>query len=236
MTLPLADRCGILANSHVLDTRLASQEEELIVERLVVGPLQTNCYIVGDELSGEGIVIDPGGDGDAIMEAVKRLKLKIKLIVNTHGHFDHIMANRDIVDATDAPLAIHPDDAAMLTNPLRSFSFFVGTLRPSPPATVSLTDGSEVEVGSIRLQVLHTPGHSPGGTSLWCPEGKVVFSGDALFQMGIGRTDFPGGSMRILLQSIREKLFALPDDTVVYSGHGPETTIGFERRHNPFLS
>jgi glyoxylase-like metal-dependent hydrolase (beta-lactamase superfamily II) len=203
---------------------------------MAVGPLQTNCYIVGDEASGEGIVIDPGGDAAMILDAVHRLKLKIKLVVNTHGHFDHIMANQEVVEATAAPLAIHPDDAAMLTNPLRSFSFFAGGFRPGPAATVSLTEGSTIEIGSVKLQVLHTPGHSPGSISLWCAEQKVVFSGDALFNMGIGRTDFPGGSMRILLQSIRDKLFTLPDDTVVYSGHGPQTTIGFERKHNPFLA
>jgi hydroxyacylglutathione hydrolase len=212
------------------------REGNVIIEPLVVGALQTNCYVVGDEASAEGIVIDPGGDADVILEALRRLKLKIKLVVDTHGHFDHIMANREVMEATGAPLAIHPDDAAMLANPLRSFSFFAGSFRPGPPATVSLTEGSIVEVGSIKLQVLHTPGHSPGSISLWCPEQKVVFSGDALFYMGIGRTDFPGGSMRILLQSIRDKLFTLPDETVVYSGHGPQTTIGFERKHNPFLA
>jgi hydroxyacylglutathione hydrolase len=221
-----------------VDTRAPAQSEEdtVIIEPLAVGPLQTNCYIVGDEGSGQGIVIDPGGDADTILETVRRLKLTIKLVVNTHGHFDHIMANKEVVEATGAPLAIHPDDAAMLTNPLRSFSFFAGSFRPGPAATVSLTEGSTVEIGSTKLQVLHTPGHSPGSISLWSAEQKVVFSGDALFNMGIGRTDFPGGSMRILLQSIRDKLFTLPDDTVVYSGHGPQTTIGFERRHNPFLA
>ena len=208
----------------------------MIIEPLAVGSLQTNCYIVGDEASGEGIVIDPGGDADMILEAVRRLNLKIKLVVNTHGHFDHIMANKEVVEGTAAPLAIHPDDAAMLTNPLRSFSFFVGKVHSGPAATVSLTESSTLDVGSLKLQVLHTPGHSPGSISLWCADQKVVFSGDALFNMGIGRTDFPGGSMRILLQSIRVKLFTLPDDTVVYSGHGPQTTIGFERKHNPFLA
>jgi glyoxylase-like metal-dependent hydrolase (beta-lactamase superfamily II) len=208
----------------------------LIIEPLAVGPLQTNSYVVGDEASGDGIVIDPGGDAEVILEAVRRLKLKIKLVVNTHGHFDHIMANREVMEGTAAPLAIHPDDAGMLTNPLRSFSFFAGSVRPSPAATVSLIEGSTIDLGLASLQVLHTPGHSPGSISLWSAGQKIVFSGDALFNMGIGRTDFPGGSMRILLQSIRDKLFTLPDDTVVYSGHGPRTTIGFERRHNPFLA
>ena len=208
----------------------------MIIERLVVGALQTNCYIVGDELTGEAIVIDPGGDADVILEAVQRLKVKVKLVVNTHGHFDHIMANGDVMEAAGAPLAIHPNDANMLTNPLRSFALFVGKIRPSPPATVWLEEGSTVEVGAITLEVLHTPGHSAGSISLWCASENAAFSGDALFNLGIGRTDFPGGSYRVLLQSIREKLFTLPDETAVYSGHGPETTIGFERAHNPFLA
>lgn len=208
----------------------------MIIERLVVGALQTNCYIVGDELTGESIVIDPGGDADLILKAVQRLKVKVKLVVNTHGHFDHIMANGDVMEAAGAPLAIHPNDANMLTNPLRSFALFVGKIRPSPPATVWLEEGSTVEVGAITLEVLHTPGHSAGSISLWCASENAVFSGDALFNLGIGRTDFPGGSYRVLLQSIREKLFTLPDETAVYSGHGPETTIGFERAHNPFLA
>lgn len=212
------------------------EEDDLIIERLVVGPLQTNCYIVGDEVSREGIVIDPGGDADLILETVRRLKLNVKLVVNTHGHFDHIMANREVMEATGAPLAIHSDDANMLTNPLRSFALFVGKIHPSPPATVLLEEGSTVEVGSIKLQVLHTPGHSAGSISLWCANDRVVFSGDVLFNMGIGRTDFPGASYRVLLRSIQENLFTLPDETVVYPGHGPQTTIGVERAHNPFLA
>jgi len=208
----------------------------LIIEKLVVGALQTNCYLVGDEATREGIIIDPGGNGALILETVQRLKLDVKLVVNTHGHVDHIAANREVMEATGAPLAIHPDDANMLTNPLRSFAILMGKIHPSPPATVLLEEGSTVEFGSIVLQVLHTPGHSAGSISLWCAEEKAVFSGDVLFNLSIGRADLPGGSQRVLLQSIREKLFTLPDDTVVYPGHGPVTTIGFERVHNPWVS
>jgi len=208
----------------------------LIIEKLVVGALQTNCYLVGDEATREGIIIDPGGNGALILETVQRLKLDVKLVVNTHGHVDHIAANREVMEATGAPLAIHPDDASMLTNPLRSFAILMGKIHPSPPATVLLEEGSTVEFGSIVLQVLHTPGHSAGSISLWCAEEKAVFSGDVLFNLSIGRADLPGGSQRVLLQSIREKLFTLPDDTVVYPGHGPVTTIGFERVHNPWVS
>lgn len=208
----------------------------MIIERLVVGDLQTNCYLVGDEATREGIVIDPGGDADLIITAIQRLGLRIKWIVNTHGHFDHVLANREVMQATAAPLAIHPDDASMLTNPLRGLALFAGHIQPSPPASVSLTDGMVLELGALKLRVLHTPGHSPGSVSLWCSEEKALFDGDVLFKQGIGRTDFPGGSYKVLLQSIRDKLFTLPDDTVVYSGHGPQTTIGFERTHNPFVS
>ena len=207
----------------------------MIIEKLVVGDLQTNCYIVGDEVTREGVVIDPGGDADAILEAVQRLKLRMKLVVDTHGHFDHILANREVSEATGAPLAVHPEDASMLTNPLRSFALFVGQVRPSPPATVLLTEGEVIELGAVKLQVLHTPGHSPGSISLWCAEQKVIFSGDVLFNMGIGRTDFPGGDAELLVESIRTKLLTLPEDTVVWPGHGPSTTIGAEKRENPFL-
>jgi glyoxylase-like metal-dependent hydrolase (beta-lactamase superfamily II) len=208
----------------------------LIVERLVVGPLQTNCYVVGDAATREALVIDPGGDADRILATLERLGLKAKLIVNTHGHFDHIMANGALIKATGAPLAIHADDKDMLSNPLKGFAFLAGKMRPSPAASVFLEEGSRLTVGPHEFQVLHTPGHSAGSISLWCTAQKVVFCGDVLFTMGIGRTDFPGGSHRTLLQSIREKLFALPDDTVVCSGHGPESTIGYERAHNPWLT
>jgi hydroxyacylglutathione hydrolase len=208
----------------------------LILEKLVVGDLQTNCYVVGDEVTLDGLIIDPGGDAAEILKVVEGHGLRVKYVLNTHGHFDHILANRQVMEATHAPLAVHPDDAAMLTNPLRSFSVFMGNLQPSPPATVLLKEGQVLEIGSIRLTVLHTPGHSPGSISLWYPEQKLVFSGDALFNMGIGRTDFPGGSFKVLAKSIQEQLFTLPDDTVVHPGHGPETTIGFERAHNPFVS
>ena len=208
----------------------------MIIERLVVGPLQTNCYIVADEDTKECLIIDPGGDPDLIVETATRLELKVKLVVNTHGHFDHILANRQVMENTGAPLAIHTDDANMLSNPLRSFSFFLAKFRPSPPAAMLLKEGDILRVGEAELKVLHTPGHSPGSVSLWCEEENALFSGDVLFHMGIGRTDFPGGSAQVLLQSIREKLFTLPDDTVVYSGHGPPTTIAQERRHNPFLA
>lgn len=200
---------------------------------LVVGDLATNCYIVGCEETHEGIIIDPGGDADLILREVDRLGLRILQIVNTHGHFDHTLANGAVKEATGASLAIHPADAPMLTNPLKSLSFWVGSIRPGPAADVLLNDGDVVRFGRVELKVLHTPGHSPGSISL--VTAGTVFTGDALFQGSIGRTDFPGGNYRQLIQSIRTRLLTLPDDTVAYTGHGPATTIGEERRFNPFL-
>lgn len=205
----------------------------MLIRMLVVGDLATNCYIVGCEETHEGIIIDPGGDADLILQEVDRLGLRILQIVNTHGHFDHTLANGAVKEATGASLAIHPADAHMLTNPLKSLSFWVGSIRPGPAADVLLNDGDVVRFGKIELKVLHTPGHSPGSISLVTL--GTVFTGDALFQGSIGRTDFPGGNYRQLIHSIRTRLLTLPDDTVAYTGHGPATTIGEERRFNPFL-
>jgi len=205
----------------------------LLIEKLVVGPLQTNCFIVADEDDLEGIIIDPGGDAGRILKRVEELKLRIKYVVNTHGHFDHIMANGSVVKATGAPLAIHPEDAPMLKS--GGGALFFGWLVSSPPPDVFLNEGDVITLGKVSLKVLHTPGHSPGSISLVEEEEGCIFSGDVLFHMGIGRTDLPGGSYQTLMESIRNKLLTLPDDTVVYPGHGPVTTIGQEKQHNPFL-
>lgn len=207
----------------------------MLIRRLMVGPLQTNCYIVGCEATKTGLIIDPGGDPDAIMREVEEQGLAVTLIVNTHAHIDHISANARIKEATGAPLAIHELDAPLLTDPWRSLSFFMGRRKPSPPPDQLLKEGDRIQVGTISLEVLHTPGHTPGSISLWSEMERVVFTGDALFHMGIGRTDFPGGSHETLIRSIREKLLTLPGDTVVYSGHGPATTIEQEKVSNPWL-
>ena len=209
----------------------------MIIKRLVVGALQTNCYLVGCPRTKEGIIIDPGGGAQLILAEVRRLGLNIKYIVNTHGHFDHILANRKVVKATGAKLAIHPKDAPMLMAKLGSLAKFFGLegIIPSPPPDLMLEEGDELVVGKLKFKVLHTPGHSPGSISLYNEEGGVIFDGDVLFQMGIGRTDLPGGDYQSLMESIRTKLLTLSDETIVYSGHGPPTTIGAEREHNPFL-
>ncbi|MBU0491715.1 MAG: MBL fold metallo-hydrolase [Chloroflexi bacterium] len=208
----------------------------MIIIPLVVGNLATNCYVVGDPETKKGIIIDPGGDAEQIMNAVQRAGLDIVAIVDTHGHFDHVMANEVVQELTGAPIAIHPADAPMLTDPKKGFGMFAmffGNLPGGPPAEVLLNDGDEVRFGNQALKVVHTPGHSQGSISLVGDD--VVFSGDALFQRSIGRTDFPGGDHHQLIDSIRRHILTLPDDTVVYSGHGPETTVGDEKRYNPFV-
>lgn len=206
----------------------------MIVERLVVGMLQCNCYIVGCEDTKTGIVIDPGGDASTILDTVDQLGLSIKYIVNTHGHIDHIAANRPVKEGTGAMIAIHRDDAQWLVSDQGSFARMLGVVSPGPAADTLLDEGDEVIFGNDSLQVIHTPGHSVGGMSL--VGDRLVFCGDTLFAMGVGRVDLPGGSWETLMQSIKTHLFTMPDETVVYSGHGPPTTIGREKRLNPWFS
>ncbi|MFZ5923664.1 MAG: MBL fold metallo-hydrolase [Bacillota bacterium] len=202
----------------------------MIVKCVPVGALDTNCYIVGCEESREALVIDPGAEPDKILAALRASGLVCKLIVNTHGHVDHIMANRAVKEATGAPIAIHGKDARALSDPVANLSVLVppdASDAPSPPPDRLLDEGDVVAAGCVRLRVVHVPGHTPGSISL-VGDG-LVFSGDTLFAGGgIGRTDFPGGSYETLLGSIK-KLFTLPSQTVVYPGHGPSTTIGEEK-------
>ncbi len=206
----------------------------MILRTLQVGPLASNCYLVGCERTQEGLLIDPGDDAPRIRQALEQTGLHIGLIVLTHYHFDHTAAAEALRQATGAPLAIHADEAELLRNPPALFRYF----RPSIPmlqADRLLKDGESLAIGGLEIVVLHTPGHSPGGISLHIPAEGVVFSGDTLFHQGVGRTDFPGGDKEVLEASIRNKLYVLPDETWVYPGHGPETTIGWEKRHNPFV-
>lgn len=206
----------------------------MIIERLVVGMLQCNCYIVGCEETKLGIIIDPGGDAPLILDRVEELGLAIELIVNTHGHIDHIAANRPVKEATGAQIAIHRDDATWLTTDQGAYARMLGVEAPGPAADVLLDGGDEVSFGNESLQVVHTPGHSQGGISL-VGDG-LVFCGDTLFAMGVGRVDLPGGSWETLMHSIKTVLFAMPEETTVYTGHGPPTTIGREKRLNPWFS
>jgi len=205
----------------------------MILKKLVVGPLASNCYIIGSESNKEGMIIDPGDEAEVILSQVKDLGLEIRSIVLTHGHIDHIGALKEVKKATGAEVAIHTDEAKSLQG--QSSSTLLGLSYPTPlPPDRLLQDGDSLDIGDLHFLVLHTPGHSPGGI---CPLGEgVVFSGDTLFNCGIGRTDLPGGNSSQLMNSIHTKLMVLPDSTIVYPGHGPETTIGAERRGNPFLN
>ncbi len=205
----------------------------MIIEKLELGPFTSNCYIVGDEANKEGIVIDPGAEANTILQKVEDLGLEVKLIVLTHSHMDHVGALKEIKEATDAEVAIHTDDAKSLQarNPLGAV--FRLSLQAPPPPDRLLKGGDSIDIGDLHFLVLHTPGHTPGGICLLGEE--VVFTGDTLFNFGIGRFDMPGGSGSQLMNSIHTKLMVLPDNTVVYPGHGPNTTIGTEREWNPFL-
>lgn len=204
----------------------------MIINALSVGPFQANCYIVGSENTGDGMLIDPGDEADEILGNVARQNLKISLIVLTHGHIDHIGAVKEIKDATKAPIAIHAEDAKNLSRNATSTMF--GLSYPAPPAPDRLLkDGDVIKVGDLSFTVISTPGHSPGSMCLFGQ--GVLFSGDTLFREGIGRSDLPGGNYRELMASLH-RLMALPEDTVVYPGHGPKTTIGTEKKQNPFIA
>ncbi|MFC1861644.1 MBL fold metallo-hydrolase [Chloroflexota bacterium] len=207
----------------------------MILKRLVVGPFASNCYIVGSESTMEGFIIDPGEEANAIINSIKDLKLDIKTIVLTHSHIDHISALGEVKEATGAEIAVHTDDArALLSGEGRSVSAMFGIAYKTPPAPDRLlNDGDNIDIVDLHFTVIHTPGHTPGGICLLGHD--VVFTGDTLFNCGIGRTDLPGGSYQELMNSINSKLMQLPENTTVYPGHGPETTIATESRSNPFL-
>jgi hydroxyacylglutathione hydrolase len=206
----------------------------LIIASLPVGLIQTNCYVVGCEETKEGAVIDPGGHPERILAEVERHGLAIKYVLDTHAHFDHTDANGAIVQATGASLALHPEDRPLL-EASGGAALFGMHADPSPPPDLELRDGDELQVGTLAFKVLHTPGHTPGHVCFYEADEGTLFDGDVLFYRGVGRTDLPGGSWQQLLESIQGVLFALPDNTIVYSGHGPATTIGEEKRLNPWL-
>jgi hydroxyacylglutathione hydrolase len=205
----------------------------LIIESLTVGPIQANCYILGCEETREAVVIDPGGEADRILMTLARSRLKLRYIINTHGHFDHVGANKRLKDVTGAPILIHRLDAPMLGQLSASAASWGLSAEDSPAPDRMLEDGDTVVFGTITLKVLHTPGHTQGGISLFTD--ACVFVGDTLFAGSVGRTDFAGGNAATLKQNIQNKLFALADDVVVYPGHMEPTTIGKERRTNPFV-
>jgi hydroxyacylglutathione hydrolase len=207
----------------------------VILKMLVVGPLQVNCYILGCERTKQAAVIDPGGDVDKILMTLAKDELRLVYIINTHGHFDHTGGNKALKDATGAKLLIHRADAPHITRQsVSAAAMGLRGLEDSPPPDRLLEDGDVITFGDISLKVLHTPGHSAGGISL-ATDG-MVFVGDALFAGSIGRTDFPGGDYEGLIEGVRNKIFTLGDDVVVFPGHGPQTTVGQEKQYNPFFA
>ncbi|NOZ87872.1 MAG: MBL fold metallo-hydrolase [Deltaproteobacteria bacterium] len=209
----------------------------MILESLETGPLAVNCYIIGDDAGHEAVVVDPGGNVSDIKSVLARNELVPKLIINTHAHFDHVGGNKELSESYDPhlPIAIHPAEAGLITQLENMASMFGVRLENSPPAERMLKEGDIIRVGVIELQVLETPGHSSGSISLVVKGEDMVIVGDLLFAGSIGRTDFPGGDLDTLLANVKEKIFTLGDDVKVLPGHGPATTVGRERRFNPFF-
>ena len=205
----------------------------MIIKKLALGPIMANCFIVGCSQTHQAAVIDPGDEADRILLALAEERLTVTHILNTHGHFDHVGANKRMKTATAAPILIHAQDAPMLRLLSRSAAAWGMTAEDSPPPDRTIDEGDLVQVGTLTFKVIHTPGHTLGGVSLFVD--GCLFAGDTLFAGSVGRTDFPGGDFDTLRSSIQKKLFVLSDNVKVFTGHGPETTIGEEKRHNPFV-
>ncbi|HDR47172.1 MAG TPA: MBL fold metallo-hydrolase [Geoalkalibacter subterraneus] len=205
----------------------------MILERLAVGPLQVNCFIIACPETLEAAVIDPGDEGERILELAQSRNLNVRMVISTHGHFDHIGGNRYLVEQTGAELLLHRDDLPLFDKAGEHAATFGLKTEPSPQPNRLLEGGETLKLGNLEISVLATPGHSPGGISLYVA--PHVFTGDALFAQSIGRTDLPGGDLDQLLGVIRDKLLVLPDETLVHPGHGPDSTIGREKVLNPFL-
>lgn len=208
----------------------------MIIKKLVVGFLETNCYIVGCERTKKAFIVDPGAESSRIIEEVRKEHLSPEYIINTHGHGDHIGANKNIKqEFEDLKILIHVNDKDMLIDASKNLSADFAMNYVSPSADIVLNGGEIIEVGDLELEILFTPGHTPGGISIFIRKEKTVFTGDALFCGSVGRTDFPSGSGIDLIKGIKEKLMVLDSDVVIYPGHGPDSTIGKERESNPFL-
>jgi len=209
---------------------------DMILETFPVGPLQCNCTLLGDEEAGEAIVIDPGDEVSRIYRRLQDLGLRVKQILVTHAHIDHVGGALKLKQLTGAPILLNENDLPLLKM-MEAQAAWVGV--PTPEVTApdaSLADGMQVGLERYPAQVLHTPGHTQGSVCLHFVPLKMIIAGDTLFAGSIGRTDLPGGNSRQILASIESRLMVLGDDTRVLPGHGPETTIGFERNHNPFLN
>ncbi|MCS7233134.1 MAG: MBL fold metallo-hydrolase [Synergistetes bacterium] len=208
----------------------------MILKRWVLGELASNAYLLADEINKVALVVDPGGDPWEIIDFLKRAPFDLKYILNTHGHADHIAGNAALKRAFEnAKILIHEEDASMLTSPALNLSIWLGSVISSPKADMCLSNGDLIELGNFKIEVIHTPGHTPGSVCFYVKDVGILFSGDTLFCRSVGRTDFPGSSWEALISSIRNKLFRLPKITKVYPGHGEETTIEEEMYGNPFL-
>lgn len=205
------------------------------ITNLPSGALQANTYLAVDEKTNEGFIVDPGGYNKVLTKEVRDNDVKIKYIILTHGHSDHICGvNEHKAEFPDAKIVAYKDEEAMLENPNLNQSPGFG-VPYSTKADILVSDGDELKVGDVTLKFIHTPGHTEGGMCIYVKEAKALFSGDTLFRQSIGRTDFPGGSYKEIMDSIRKKVFLLPDDTNVFPGHMGMTSIGFEKENNPFV-
>jgi hydroxyacylglutathione hydrolase len=202
----------------------------VIIKTIVVSSLESNCYLVGDEDTKEIFVIDPGADYKKIKDIIDENGLKPKAVINTHGHGDHIGADEEF----DIPIWIHSLDADFLMNPSKNLSGMMGFFLKIKKASRMLEDKDMLAIGKYNFEVIHTPGHTPG--SICLKSSGMIFTGDTLFCEGIGRTDFAYGSEDDIVRSIKEKLFILDDDYIIYPGHGPSSTIGNEKINNPYIS
>ncbi len=203
----------------------------MIIRNLVVGPLESNCFVIADEKTREALVIDPGDEPDKILDFITGNNLEVKYIVCTHAHFDHVGAVPEIKKETGAKIIIHRDELDMYQRSKDLAALWTYELDPLPEPDIFVVEGDKLEIGDVKFEILHTPGHSPGGICIY-GEG-ILLTGDTLFAGSVGRTDFPGGDIEKLKRSFK-KLMALPDETKVLPGHGPQSTIGNERIHNLF--
>lgn len=205
------------------------------IETLVVGPIETNCYILSDPASREAVIIDAGDDAEDILAYVEKNQLQVKYLLNTHGHFDHIQANDAVRQKTGAPLAIHADDVELLLSPEKVSGGMMAAVHGCREPEIVLHNGDTICFGPYQLRAIYTPGHSKGGCCFYEVQEKVCFTGDTLFHGSIGRTDLYGGNYAVLLKSVRERLQVVADDVAIYPGHGPESNMAFERKANPYL-
>ena len=206
----------------------------MILKVMSLGSLQANGYILGCEKTKEAVIMDPGGDAEVIVETLDMEGLVPLMVLNTHAHFDHIGGNRDLVERYHIPIGIHSLELPLM-KAKGGAAFFGLDIPESPEPERLIEDGEVLSFGEYEIKALFTPGHSPGHLCFYVPLEKILFSGDLLFAGGIGRADLPGGNMEVLAQSIVSRLYILPDDTMVCPGHGPQTTIGDEKKYNPFV-